>query len=81
MANTKPETAEAAKVEIAPQPKVTAPKVVESVYTAAELANNYKAFGTYREIVVVALRLAGKKTATFTEAKKIVDNFKNKEVK
>ncbi len=53
----------------------------ESVYTAAELADNYKAFGTRREIVVVALRLAGKKSATFAEAKTIVDKFKNKEVK
>lgn len=53
----------------------------ESVYTAAELANNYKVFGTRREVVAVALRLAGKKTATFTEAKAIVDKFKNKEVK
>ena len=53
----------------------------ESVYTAAELADNYKAFGTYREIVVVALRQAGKKSATFAEAKAIVDKFKNKEVK
>ena len=28
----------------------------ECVYTAAELADNCKAFGTYREIVAVALR-------------------------
>lgn len=53
----------------------------ESIYTASEIAENYKAFGTYREIVVVALRLAGKETATFSEAKNIVDKFKNKEVK
>lgn len=53
----------------------------ESVYSAAELADNYKAFGTYREIVVVALRQAGKNSATFAEAKAIVDKFKNKEVK
>lgn len=53
----------------------------ESVYTAAQLADNHKAFGTYREIVVVALRLAGKNEATFAEAKRIIDKFKNKEVK
>lgn len=53
----------------------------ECVYTAAELADNCKAFGTYREIVAVALRLAGKETATFLEAKKIIETFKNKEVK
>ena len=53
----------------------------ESVYTREELANNHKAFDTYREIVDVALRLAGKETATFTEAKTIIEKFKNKEVK
>lgn len=52
-----------------------------SVYTAAELANNAKFLGTSREIVVVALRLAGKESATIEEAKAIVDKFKNKEVK
>ena len=52
-----------------------------SIYTAEELANNHKAFQTSREIVVVALRLAGKETATFREAKYTIDKFKNKEVK
>lgn len=56
-------------------------KAAESVYTAKELVANHKAFGTYREIVEVALRLAKKETATFNEAKRIVDEFKNKEVK
>lgn len=55
--------------------------VNESVYAVEELAENYKAFKTSREIVEVALRLAGKKYATFTEAKAIIDKFKNKEVK
>lgn len=55
--------------------------VNESVYTAAELAQNHKFFNTSYEIVVVALRLAGKQAATFTEAKQIVEKFKNKEVK
>ena len=53
----------------------------ESVYSAEELANNHKAFNTYREIVAVALRLAGKEQATFAEAKSIIEKFKNKEVK
>lgn len=52
-----------------------------SVYTAAELAENHKVFNTSREIVEVALRIAGKKTATFAEAKVIIEKFKNKEVK
>ena len=52
-----------------------------SVYSAAELADNHKLFKTSREIVEVALRVAGKKTATLSEAKAIIDKFKNKEVK
>ena len=52
-----------------------------SVYTAEELTENYKVFKTSREIVEVALRIAGKKTATFQEAKAIIEKFKNKEVK
>lgn len=55
--------------------------VNESVYTAEELTANYKVFNTSREIVEVALRIAGKKSATFTEAKEIIEKFKNKEVK
>lgn len=55
--------------------------VSESVYSAVELADNHKVFKTSREIVEVALRIAGKKTATFSEAKAIIEKFKNKEVK
>ena len=58
-----------------------APRVNESVYTAAELIDNHKIFNTSREIVEVALQIAGKRAATFTEAKTIIDNFRNKEVK
>ena len=50
-------------------------------YTAAYLAENHKAFDASKEIVVVALQLAGKETATFEEAKEIIDKFKTKEVK
>lgn len=75
--NTKAKTAE--PVEEAPV-QVKQPEKA-SVYTATELADNHKAFGTYREIVVVALRQAKKDAATFSEAKRIIDNFKNKEVK
>lgn len=53
----------------------------ESVYSASELATNHKLFGVSREIVVIALRKAGKTTASFAEAKSIIDKFKTKEVK
>ena len=69
--------ATSSKTKAAPE----AAHVNESVYTAAELIQNHKVFNTSREIVEVALRLAGKKTATFTEAKAVIDKFKNKEVK
>ena len=55
--------------------------VNESVYTAEELAENHKFFNTSYEIVVVALQMAGKKAATVTEAKNIIEKFKNREVK
>lgn len=61
--------------------KAAPESVNESVYTATELIENHKLFNTSREIVEVALRIAGAKTATFTEAKNIIDRFKNKEVK
>lgn len=72
MANDKPKVEAVEKAPVKP---------AESVYTAEELANSYKAFKTSREIVVVALRLAGKATATFAEAQNIIDTFKKKEVK
>lgn len=62
-------------------PVKPAPAPAESVYSAEDLIANFKAFKTSKEIVTVALRQAGIKTATFTEAKNIIDKFKNKEVK
>jgi hypothetical protein len=61
---------------------LTTPQEQESVYTAEQLAGAHDAvFGVRREIVVVALRLAGKNEATVSEARTIIENFKNKEVK
>lgn len=56
-------------------------RVNESIYTAEELANHHKTFNTSYEIVAIALRMAGKTEATFSEAKMIIEKFKNKEVK
>lgn len=75
-----PSTKPKAVPETAPVKAKAAP-VAESVYSAAELAENHKVFNTSREIVEVALRIAGKNTATMTEAKAIIEKFKNKEVK
>lgn len=77
MASTK---AKAAAEPVKEAPVVQA-KVNESIYSAEELAKNHKLFKTSYEIVAVALRKAGKKEATFTEAKNIIENFKNREVK
>lgn len=52
----------------------------ESVYTARELAENHNAFGVPKELVTVALRVAGKDSITFPEAKRIVEVFSKKEV-
>lgn len=77
MASTKTKAA-AEPVKEAP---VVQTKANESIYSAEELAKNHKLFKTSYEIVAVALRKAGKKEATFTEAKNIIENFKNREVK
>ena len=67
--------------EVVKETSVARARTNESVYTAEELAKQHKVFKTSYEIVTVALRLAGKKEATFSEAKTIIDNFKNREVK
>lgn len=56
----------------------TTPAVVEDVYTAEELAENHDAFHTSYEIVAVALRQAGKRKATVSEAQAIIEKFKTK---
>ena len=66
---------------MATEKKTATAGTAESVYTAEELAANHKAFNASYEIVAVALRLAGKKSATFSEAKAIIEKFKPTEVK
>ena len=64
------ETKQAAGTKAAPQ------------YTAAELANAaQKVFGVPQDVATAALRMAGVKTATIEEAKKVVLEFARKEVK
>ena len=51
-------------------------------YTAAELANAaQRVFGVPPDVATAALRMAGVKTATIEEAKKVVLEFARKEVK
>lgn len=64
-----------------PKKEATVKRVSESIYSAAELAANHTLFNTSYEIVAIAMRLAGKKEATFSEAKAIIEKFKSKEVK
>lgn len=55
---------------------------MDATYKAAELAAQSRSlFDTTPEVVSVALREAGKKTATVTEAKAIVAAFLEREVK
>lgn len=61
--------------------KPTTPKESESVYTTEFMIDNFAAFNTSREIVEVALKQANIKSATYSEAKTIIERFKNKEVK
>jgi len=53
---------------------------MEGLFSIQELTNQYHAFQTSREIVSVALRLAGKDRFSFSEATKIVHQFQSKEV-
>lgn len=56
-------------------------KPVETAYTVEELASAAKTFDSDYALVKTALKLAGKDRATVTEAKDIIEKFKNKEVK
>ena len=60
------------------------PAEAETAYTAAEFAQNAaRLFGTRAtaDIVTAAFRVDGKETATLSEAKKMVEQFMNKEVR
>lgn len=73
MAKTKTE-------ESVKEPVVEVPAKAESVYTAKELIENHSAFKVSREIVVVALKMAKVEAATYTEAKEIIEKFKNRRI-
>lgn len=56
--------------------------MAEIKYSVSDFAKQAKnMFGTTPEVVTVALRSAGKTTATIEEAKETVKNFLEKEVK
>lgn len=59
----------------AEEKKPEAVKASESTYTVAELASAAKRWGTMPEVVVAALKSAGKKTATLKETEDIVKRF------
>ncbi len=70
------------KQATANETKQTAAKPTAPEYTAAELAKAaQKVFGVPQDVATAALRLAGVKSATVEEAKKIVSNFAKREVK
>lgn len=64
--------------------KTTAAAPVEAAatYTVAELiAAAPEKFGVSPDVATAALRMAGKKTATVEEARTIITEFANREVK
>lgn len=62
--------------------KQAADKPTAPQYTAAELANAaQKVFGVPQDVVTAALRMAGIRSATIEEAKRVVMDFARKEVK
>ena len=59
-----------------------APAETAATYTAAELiATAPEKFGVSPDVATAALRMAGKKTATVEEARAIITEFANREVK
>lgn len=59
-----------------------APAETAGTYTAAELiAAAPEKFGVSPDVATAALRMAGKKTATVEEARTIITEFANREVK
>ncbi len=69
-----------ASPEAFPEAPAAPVKKAEAVYSAAQLTEGYREFGTSRAIVACALKLAGKDSATLAEARKIIDTFRNREV-
>lgn len=62
--------------------KTTVKKAVEPTYTVSEFAQSPASLGVKSpDIIRAAFANAGKTEATVEDAKKIVENFKNKEVK
>ena len=60
---------------------IPAPKRLEPVYSMQQLIDGYREFGTSKAVVSCALKLAGKDNLTTAEARKIIDAFRQKEVK
>lgn len=64
------------------KPTAAAPVEAAATYTAAELiAAAPEKFGVSPDVATAALRMAGKKTATVEEARTIITEFANREVK
>lgn len=82
MATAKEKTTTAEQTESADKVVAkAAPTPAESVYTAEELAENAgNLFGVRTECVAAALKVAGIKECTVSEAKGIVEAFMKKEV-
>ncbi len=50
----------------------------EAVYTASQLAEGYRTFGTSRAVVACALKMQKQDAFTMREARRIIDEFKNR---
>jgi hypothetical protein len=81
MAKSTNTAADAAAAEKGGTPD-TAKQAAESLYSAAELSAAARArFGVPPEVVTAAMRMAGKKSATLSDAKEIITKFSKREVK
>ncbi len=53
-------------------------KNLEAVYIASQLVEGYRTFGTSRAIVACALKMQKRDAFTMREARRIIDEFKNR---
>jgi len=80
-AKKEPQHKEKEAPQKAEKPVVAPKKVAVETYPVSEIIANYKAFNASKPIVATALKIAKVERVTLEEAKKIIETFKNKEVK
>ena len=80
-AKKEPQTKEKEAPQKTEKPVVAPKKPAAETYPISEIIANYKAFNAPKAIVSTALKIAKVERVSLEEAKRIIETFKNKEVK